>query len=136
MNLAHCPRCSRLFSKHFREVCNQCHQDLEKEYERCVDHLRKNKGLTIQELSNETETSIKQITRWLREGRISLLNAPNMTYPCEVCGTLIRESNMCDSCRTRLQKDVNNAKNSGFSAAQDYRGSGGYQITDRHKDRK
>ena len=132
MNLVYCPRCNKLFSKHFREVCNSCHQELEKDYERCIEHLRKNKGLTIQELADETEISIKQITRWLREGRISLFNAPNMTYPCEVCGTLIRENTMCDGCRGRLQKDVKNAQKKASSVTQDYRGNTGFQIKDRN----
>lgn len=136
MDLVYCPRCNKLFAKHFREVCNNCHAELEKDYERCVEHLRKNRGLNIQQLSEETEISIKQITRWVREGRISLMDAPNLTYPCEICGSLIREGNMCDSCRTRLQKDVRNAQSRSSSAAQDYRsGNSAYQI-DRFKDRK
>ncbi len=132
-NLVYCPRCNKLFAKHFREVCNQCHQELEKDYERCIEYLRKNKGLTIQQLSEDTEISIKQITRWIREGRISLMDAPNLTYPCEVCGTLIRESNMCDACRGRLQRDVKNAQTKTSSALQEFRNAGtGFQIKDRN----
>lgn len=136
MNLVYCPRCNKLFSKHFREVCNQCHQELELDYERCIEYLRKNKGLNIQQLADETEISVKQITRWVREGRISLMDAPNLTYPCEVCGTLIRESNMCDKCRGKLQKDIRNVQSGPSSASMDYRNGGAYQITDRYKDRK
>jgi Predicted transcriptional regulator len=131
-NLVYCPRCNKLFAKHFREMCNNCHQELEKDYERCIEYLRKNKGLTIQQLSEDTEISIKQITRWIREGRISLMDAPNLTYPCEVCGTLIRESNMCDACRGRLQKDMKNAQAQASSALQEFRNPGiGFQIKDR-----
>jgi hypothetical protein len=79
---------------------------MEQEYQICVDYLRENKGANIQELSDATEVSIKTITKFIREGRISIENAPNMMYPCEVCGTLIREGHMCDSCRTRLTKDL------------------------------
>lgn len=132
-NLVYCPRCNKLFARHFREVCNNCHQELEKDYERCIEYLRKNKGLTIQQLSEDTEISIKQITRWIREGRISLMDAPNLMYPCEVCGTLIRESNMCDSCRGRLQKDMKNAQAQASSALQEFRNAGtGFQIKDRN----
>lgn len=131
MNLVYCPRCNKLFAKGFRDVCNACHLELEQEYERCIEYLRKNRGLNIQQLSDETEISIKQITRWVREGRISLKDAPNMSYPCEVCGTLIRESSMCESCRTRLQKDFRNAQASTAAAAaepQEHRSFGAYQI--------
>ncbi|MFC4599671.1 TIGR03826 family flagellar region protein [Cohnella hongkongensis] len=109
MNLTYCPKCGRLFSKSFRDVCNSCYQQLEKDYERCAEHLRKNRGMDIQQLSEETEISIKQITKWVREGRISLMDAPNLSYPCESCGTLIREDHLCDSCKKRLTRDVKNA---------------------------
>ena len=31
-----------------------------------------------------------------------------MSYPCEVCGTSIRENTICESCRSKLVKDVRN----------------------------
>jgi len=98
-------------------LCQPCIKELEHEYEICVDYLRENKGTNIQELSDATGISIKEITRFIREGRISIANAPNMMYPCEVCGTLIRDGHMCDSCRSRLRKDLSNAAKE--SAAED-----------------
>lgn len=139
MNLVNCPRCNKLFAKHFRDVCNNCHQELESKYNECVEVLRKNKGLTIQELADETDTSIKQITRWIREGRISLVGAPNLTYPCELCGVLIREGSMCDGCRTRLQRDVRAAQSAITEAAQrvgDSQADGVYKVVDRYKEQK
>lgn len=109
MNLDNCPRCGRLFVKNLMGLCQPCIKELEHEYEICVNYLRENKGTNIQELSDATGISIKEITRFIREGRISIANAPNMMYPCEVCGTLIRDGHMCDSCRSRLRKDLSNA---------------------------
>lgn len=109
MNVDNCPRCGRLYVKNIMDLCQPCIKELEKQYEVCVEYLRKNRGTNIQELSDATEISIKEITRFIREGRISIANAPNMMLPCEVCGTLIREGHMCDSCRTRLSKDLSNA---------------------------
>ncbi|GAE09095.1 flagellar protein [Paenibacillus sp. JCM 10914] len=82
---------------------------IEKEYEKCVTYLREQKGATIHEVSEATEVSVRQITKFIKEGRISIANAPNLAYPCEVCGILIRESNMCDSCRTRLTRELRQA---------------------------
>ncbi|MBB6671525.1 TIGR03826 family flagellar region protein [Cohnella nanjingensis] len=138
MDLANCPRCGKLFARHFRDICPNCHGQLEKEYEDCVQFLRDNKGATIQVLSEETGVSIKQITRFIREGRISLYNAPNLSYPCEVCGMLIRDGNMCENCRGRLQRDVRQATSSDrpTSASQEYRNGGSaYRIGDRLRDR-
>ncbi|RKP47259.1 flagellar protein [Cohnella endophytica] len=124
-----------MFSKNFREVCNNCHASLEKDYERCVEHLRQNKGLDITQLSEDMEVSVKQITKWIREGRISLLNAPNMSYPCESCGILIRDGHMCDNCKARLQRDVKNATGT-LQHNPDEKHTGAYQIGNRLHDRK
>ncbi|XID91016.1 flagellar protein [Paenibacillaceae bacterium WGS1546] len=136
MDLTYCPKCGKLFARNFREVCNSCHQLLEKDYERCAEHLRKNRGMDIQQLSEETEISIKQITRWVREGRISLMDAPNLSYPCESCGTLIREGHLCDGCKKRFQRDVKNASAAGPRVNPDeLKQRGAYQIGDRLHDR-
>lgn len=109
MNLANCPSCGKLFARHIREVCNECFAKGEKQYESCLDYLKKNKGTTINELSEATGVSIKQITKYIREGRISLKNAVNMHYPCEMCGAPIREGGMCASCHSRLQAEIRSA---------------------------
>lgn len=105
MNLDNCPRCGKLFAKNFRDVCPSCMRDIDKEYELCANFLREFRGSIITEVSDATGVSIKQITKFIREGRISILNAPNMSYPCESCGTLIREHQLCDNCRFRIEKD-------------------------------
>jgi flagellar operon protein (TIGR03826 family) len=106
MNVEYCPRCNRLYARNQFGVCPKCLKEIEAQYEACVKYLRENRGCTIQELSDETEVPIKQITKFIRDGRISLANMPNMSYPCEVCGTEIREGHICDSCRSKLAKDV------------------------------
>lgn len=138
MNLGNCPRCGKLFAKTGRDICNNCHQELERDYEKCVDFLRKNRGVTLQQLSDDTEIPVKQITRWIREGRISITNAPNMSYPCESCNfTLIREGNICDSCRARLSRDRMNAEHAESlqAAAEENKSAGTYQIGNRLRDR-
>lgn len=109
MSLDYCPRCGKLFSRTVRNLCFNCHQELEKEYERVAEFLRENPGLTLNELSEATGVSAKQITRWIREGRISIMQAPNLVIACEVCGAPIREGTLCDSCRRRLAKEVKQA---------------------------
>ncbi|MDQ0192190.1 TIGR03826 family flagellar region protein [Paenibacillus wynnii] len=135
MNLDNCPRCGRLYLKNVMEMCQVCVKELEYQYEICVKYLRENKGTNIQELSDATEISIKEITRFIREGRISIANAPNMMYPCEVCGTLIREGHMCDNCRTRLRKDLTNAaQESAAAKAAKKDQTGAYRAIDKQRD--
>lgn len=135
MNLGNCPRCGRLFAKNFKEICPACVKDIEREYELCLEYLRAEKTATIQEVSDATEVSIKQITKFIREGRISIANNPNMMYPCEVCGVLIREGTMCDSCRSRLARDLSAAaKEEGpAQGSNEGRGGGAYGIVDKFR---
>lgn len=110
MNIANCPRCGKIFARGIKDICPECSKDIDKEYEECAKYLRENKGATIHDVSEETKVSVKQITKFIREGRISLYNAPNMGYPCEICGLIIRDGGMCDDCRKRLANDVNSLR--------------------------
>jgi len=135
MNLTYCPRCGKLFARGIREVCNACTEEIEKEYETCVEYLREHKGATIHEVSEETGISVKQITKFIREGRISTQNMPNLTVPCEVCGLPIHEGTMCQSCRNKLQRELRNARQGGAqplnrTSADDSRRGGAFQIRD------
>ncbi len=84
-------------------------KDIDNQYETVYKYLKENRGCTISELSEATDVPVKQITRFIREGRISIRSAPNIGYPCEVCGTPIREHAMCESCRLRLAKEMQNS---------------------------
>ncbi|HZG15361.1 MAG TPA: TIGR03826 family flagellar region protein [Candidatus Bathyarchaeia archaeon] len=106
--LDNCPRCDTLFVRGVRDVCNNCYQQIEKEYGKCSDFLRKreNRGANIHQVSEATGVSVKQITKFIKEGRISVANNPNMGYPCEGCGLMIITGNLCDDCKKGLQREI------------------------------
>ncbi|MHA0856230.1 flagellar protein [Paenibacillus sp. CMAA1364] len=134
MNLINCPKCGKLFTMTFRDICSDCTKKIEAEYQLCSDHLRVNRGISMTELSEVTGVTVRQITKFIREGRISVIDAPNLSYPCEVCATaFIQEGNMCASCRQRLTKEMNqsardqqvnrtneNSRSSAYSALDKY----------------
>lgn len=106
--LANCSRCDVLFVQGARDICPKCYQLVEQEYEKCAKFLRKreNRGSTIHQVSEATGVSVKQITKFIKEGRISVEGNPHLGYPCERCGTLIRAGNLCDSCISGLKHDI------------------------------
>jgi flagellar operon protein (TIGR03826 family) len=106
LNISNCPRCGKLFAKGIHDVCFSCVKEIEHEYELCVEYLRENRGATIPEVSEATGVSVRQITKFIREGRISFVQAPNLVYPCEACGTPIRAGNLCDNCRQKFVKQA------------------------------
>lgn len=139
MSLGNCPRCGRLFANSFRDICPSCIKEIEEEYEQCLKFLREEKLATIQEVSDGTGVSIRQITKFIKEGRISVANNPNMMYPCEVCGVLIRDGNMCDSCRTRLTRDLTAAardESAKRPGPDDKTGGGAYSAVDKFRSPK
>ncbi|WP_339060501.1 flagellar protein [Tepidibacillus marianensis] len=108
-NIQNCPRCGKIFVKGIKEVCPTCNREIDEEYQRCVDYIRDNKLVNMYVLSDETKVSIKQITKFIKEGRISVADLPELTYPCESCGEPIREGKLCKSCRDRLEKGIKQA---------------------------
>lgn len=106
--LFNCSRCDALYVKTVRDVCPKCFQEIEAEYDKCAKFLRKreNRGANIHQVSEATGVSVKQITRFIKEGRISIDGNPNMGYPCENCGILIRSGSMCDACVKDFKRTV------------------------------
>ncbi|GAA0368051.1 TIGR03826 family flagellar region protein [Bacillus horti] len=104
--LDNCPKCGTLFVKGVRDVCNSCFEEEEKAYNAVANYLRKseNKKANINQVSEDTEVSIKLITKFIKQKRISLIGLPNMGYPCESCGVMTREGQLCSSCRDKFTK--------------------------------
>jgi len=107
LNMSNCPRCGRLFVRKFHRICQHCINEIEQQYETVRNYLKEHPGATITEVSEETGVSVQQITKFIREGRLSIKDSPNMSYPCESCGALIREGNLCGTCRQKLTKKIN-----------------------------
>ncbi|MFE5324119.1 flagellar protein [Paenibacillus sp. NPDC056579] len=110
LNVDNCQRCGRVYVKNNYGLCGNCIKEIDLQYEKCLKYLRENRACYITELSEATGVSIKQITKFIREGRISINNNPNMAYNCEVCNTPIRVHTICDSCRSKLTKDASNLR--------------------------
>ncbi|TVY09330.1 flagellar protein [Paenibacillus cremeus] len=106
INVANCDRCGKVYLKNIHGICTNCIKDIELQYEKCLKFLREARSCSIQELSDATEVSVKQITKFIREGRISIRNNPNMAYACEACGASIRENILCEPCRSKLSKEA------------------------------
>jgi flagellar operon protein (TIGR03826 family) len=107
--LANCTKCGRLFVRmSTRDVCESCYQEEERQFERVYTFLRKreNRTATMAQIVEATGVAEKLITKWIREGRLQLVRFPNLTYPCESCGTMIREGRLCANCLGKLQKDL------------------------------
>lgn len=104
--LSNCKKCGKVFVRYNGDLCPNCLKGIEEEYQRCVEYLHENKLVNIYDLSEGTEVSVAQITHFIREGRISIADNPNLGYPCDSCGTLITKGRLCGKCEVNLRKGI------------------------------
>lgn len=111
--LANCAKCGRLFVKlSTRDVCESCHQEEERQFECVYAFLRKreNRTATMAQVVEATGVEEKLIIKWIRAGRLQLVHFPNLGYPCDSCGAMIREGRLCAKCLGQLQADLRRAE--------------------------
>lgn len=111
--LANCSKCGRLFVKlSIRDVCESCYQEEEQQFERVYAFLRRreNRMATMAQVVEATGVEEKLIIKWIRAGRLQLVHFPNLGYPCDSCGALIREGRLCAKCLGQLQADLRRAE--------------------------
>lgn len=107
--LANCPKCNALFIQNqFRTVCEKCYKEEETAYEEVYKFLRKreNRKAQLDEVVEATDVSKELILKFIRQGRIQLMNFPNLGYPCEKCGKTIREDRLCEDCKSNIHKQI------------------------------
>ncbi len=112
--LGNCPKCRKLYLR-VREICEECYQKQEEEYHKVASYLREYPGTTIQVLSDETGVSIALIRQFILQGRIIMSHFPNLSYPCETCGNLIKTGKACSKCKktiNQLSAQIENEDNS------------------------
>jgi uncharacterized protein len=95
--LSNCPRCRKIFIR-VKEICEECYQKQEDDYQKVAEYLRMHNKSTLHELSKETNVTINQIRQFIVSHRLILSYFPNLSYPCEQCENMIREGKHCSDC--------------------------------------
>lgn len=102
--LLNCPRCNKIFVKSFRDVCQDCQKQEDQDFQTVYQYVRKKENRMASIIEVETATGVDQqfIYKFIKQGRISLQSFPNLAYPCDACGTMIREGRICGSCKGNI----------------------------------
>lgn len=116
--LGNCSKCGRLYLR-VRAICDDCFQKQEEDYHQAATYLRNNPGSTIQELHEATNVSIAQIRQFIWTGRIISGNFPNLSYPCEACGSMIQKGKTCSTCLGNINKLASKVQNEGNEQKRD-----------------
>lgn len=111
--LTNCPNCGEIFVKNqFRDICQNCWKEEEKAYERVYQFIRKreNRTATMIQVVEATEVEEELILKFIKTGRLKLTQFPNLGYPCDKCGKIIREGKLCTTCSEEFRKDLSTHK--------------------------
>ena len=114
MDIRNCKHCGALFQYNGSSICPKCSKALEKKLVEVKDYLDEHKGATVQQVSEETGVSVKQLHRWVKEERLMFAPGVDTGVVCQNCGTPIASGRLCDRCRERLKNEFEGA---GRSAA-------------------
>lgn len=107
--LDNCRICGTLFLKDYTDYCLNCYKKIEQEFKLVNDFLRieANRFADLQEISQATTVSTKQISDFIRDGRIYADDFPNLGYPCKHCSKLIKRQILCDDCYKEFSHEIN-----------------------------
>ncbi|MGD7053000.1 TIGR03826 family flagellar region protein [Sutcliffiella horikoshii] len=100
--LENCPNCGQVYVENaFREVCESCYKEEEAKYQTVYKYIRQreNRTATMDQVVHDTEVEEYLIVKFIKKGRIQLVHFPNLGYPCDRCGRIIREDKLCQNCK-------------------------------------
>lgn len=111
MDLSNCPECGEIYIKSkFRDVCEKCWREEEAAYDTVYKYMRKreNRAATMLQVVEATGVSEALILKFIKNGKLQITQFPNLGYPCDKCGKIIRTGKLCESCASEILNDLKN----------------------------
>ena len=111
MEVRTCRMCGKLYNYIGRVTpfCPICMKELEQKFEVVKQYIKDNPGVNIQNVSENTDVSIKIIKQWVREERLSFTAGSAVGIECESCGANILTGRFCDKCKQQLSNSLSEA---------------------------
>ncbi|QMV40356.1 hypothetical protein [Cohnella cholangitidis] len=104
--VAHCPECGNVFQKNPRNLCASCATIVDQQMQSIERYLLRNRMATTEDLAQATTLSPQRIRAWIRKGKLSIFDYPNMTDQCDLCASPIRRGHLCTPCSTKIKDDI------------------------------
>ena len=109
MEVKACKNCRKLFNYlGGPPICMACRDELEKKFQEVKEYIRENRNVTIREISEANEVSVKQLQQWIREERLEFTEDSPIQLNCETCGKKIRTGRLCEECKKSLASGLSN----------------------------
>ena len=106
--LDNCRQCGSLYLKNYADYCIDCSKEVEEKFNRISEYLKneQNRNVTLEDVSASTDVSLKQVSDFIRDGRIYAVDFPNLGYPCAHCSKLIKKQILCVDCYEQFSVDL------------------------------
>jgi len=113
VDIGNCSKCGKMIIvTPVNDLCVDCLKEEEEAFEKVSKFLKKkeNRRASMEEVVEATGVEEELIYKFIRKGRIQLVHFPNLGYPCEICGKIIRTGKLCDDCSKNLQSELRDLK--------------------------
>lgn len=110
MQISNCRGCGRIFNVLADEqFCPNCQKKMDEKFEVVKQFVENNPDVPVEIVAHETDTTMRQIRKWIREERLSF--SPDSAYgiECENCGKMIHTGRFCDDCKKKLFNTLRSA---------------------------
>ena len=97
-----CKICGRVFFKTRYDICPECKRIDDEKFQLVRQFLKEFPGSKINIVSEYTGVSERRILRYLREGKIQILDSDQNFLTCLKCGTPIKTGKYCSQCYRRF----------------------------------
>lgn len=102
-----CRKCRKIFMyASGPQLCENCKQSEEEDFEKVRTFLRDFPGASIQEVARETEISTQLIYKFLKDGRLEVSESSPIALQCENCGARVKSGRFCINCSKKLADDM------------------------------
>ena len=108
-DLRNCSQCGKVFVRINRNICPDCMDKEEHEYEEVRKYLKDNPGASVMEIAEVTGVHEDKILKWMREGRIDAIYRGDGVITCKRCGASITAGNLCAKCAQSLASQFKSA---------------------------
>ncbi|NLM12279.1 MAG: MerR family transcriptional regulator [Epulopiscium sp.] len=107
MKIVNCERCGKLFEYNgISNYCPICMQYDEANFQKIKEYLGEHPKATVIQVATDLDIPLKMIKKYLREGRLEIVEAENFFLECEKCGAPIKTGRFCEQCTRDLDSNV------------------------------
>ena len=110
MEMRNCRRCGKLFGYVDKPICQDCLRQDEDDFKIVKEYIYDHPRCALSEVSTVTGVSVKKITKFLKDGRLEVIEGMVEMLDCEKCGTPIKTGRLCNDCSGQFSRDIGAAK--------------------------